>query len=114
VARTGAELATQPQLKKYTDTQRIFVVLSAMIEKTMQAIAEGDVAAARQGLTMDDEIDDLYQQIQRELLTYMMENPKVITTALRLMNVGRYLERLGDHLENVNEHTIFWLTGERL
>jgi len=43
-----------------------------------------------------------------------MENPKVITTALRLMNVGRYLERLGDHLENVNEHTIFWLTGERL
>jgi phosphate transport system protein len=63
---------------------------------------------------MDDEIDDLYQQIQRELLTHMLENPKSITPAIKLLNVARYLERLGDHLENVNEHIIFWLTGERL
>ncbi len=85
-----------------------------MIETTIRAIAEADVEAARQALEMDDEIDDLYEQIQRELLTYMMENPKLISQATKLLGMARYLERLGDHLENVNEHAIYWLTGERV
>jgi phosphate transport system protein len=63
---------------------------------------------------MDNEIDELYQQIQRELLTYMMEDPKRITVAIQLLNVTRFLERLGDHLENVNEHIVFWLTSKRV
>lgn len=114
VARAGAALADAPPLKKYTDMERIFEILKEMIEKTSKAIAESDVAVAREALAMDDEIDDLYEQIQRELLTYMMENPKAITRALKLLEVGRYLERFGDHLENANEHVIFWLTGERI
>jgi hypothetical protein len=75
---------------------------------------EADAEAAKAALAMDNEIDDLYQQVQRELLTYMMEDPHTIGRATKLLNVGRYLERLGDHLENVNEHIIFWLTGERI
>lgn len=114
VARTGAELATVPPLKKYIDMERILTILSAMIEKTIKAIAESDAEAAREAHAMDREIDDLYEQIQRELLIYMMENPKVINQATKLLSVGRYLERLGDHIENVNEHTLFWLTGERI
>lgn len=114
VARSGAELAAEPPLKKYLDMERILVVLSAMIEKTIKAVAEADAGAAHEALEMDNEIDDLYEQIQRELLTYMMEDPKTIHIATKLLTVARYLERLGDHLENVNEHTLFWLTGERL
>ena len=114
VARAGAALADAPPLKKYTDMERIFEILNIMIEKTSKAIAESDVAIAREALAMDDEIDDLYEQIQRELLTYMMENPKAITRALKLLEVGRYLERFGDHLENTNESVIFWLTNERI
>ncbi|MDQ3397128.1 MAG: phosphate signaling complex protein PhoU [Deinococcota bacterium] len=114
VARAGAELATSPPLKKYLDLARVFDVIVAMIEETIKALAESDVQAARRAHVMDDEIDDLYQQVQRELLTYMMEDPKTISRATKLLNVGRYLERLGDHFENVNEHIIFWLTGERL
>ncbi len=114
VARTGAELAETPPIKKYTDIARIFEILDGMIEKTIEALAESSEAAARSVLVMDDEIDELYQQIQRELLTYMMENPKIISSATRLINVARYLERLGDHIENVNEHIVFWLTNERL
>jgi phosphate transport system protein len=113
VAETGAELAGAPPIKKYVDLGRILVVLNEMIEGTIKALTESDVKAARHALAMDDEIDDLYQQIQRELLTHMLENPKSITPAIKLLNVARYLERLGDHLENVNEHIIFWLTGER-
>ena len=63
---------------------------------------------------MDNEIDDLYQQIERELLTYMIEDPHTISVSTQLLSIGRYLERFGDHIENVDEHIIFWLTGVRL
>lgn len=114
VARTAAELADSPPLKKYIDMERIMTVLDEMIEATIKAVTEANTDLAYEVLAMDDEIDDLYQQIQRELLTYMMENPKTISKATKLLNVGRYLERFGDHLENVNEHVIFWLTAKRL
>ena len=56
-------------------------------------------------------MDDLFEQITRELLTYMMEDPRTISKALTLMRVARSYERLGDHLENVAERVLFWLTG---
>lgn len=114
VARAGAELAAAPPLKKYLDMARILAVLDEMLEVTMRALAEGDVAAARSALAMDEEIDELYEQIQRELLTYMMADPHTINAATKLLAVARYLERCGDHLENVNEHIVFWLTGQRI
>lgn len=114
VARVGAELAEKPPIKKYVDLERIFEILNVMIETTIRAIAESDVSAARLALAMDDEIDDLYEQIQRELLTHMMENPKLISQATKLLSTARYLERVGDHFENINEHVIYWMTGERV
>jgi phosphate transport system protein len=62
---------------------------------------------------MDDEVDDLYDQIQRELVTYMLEDPRNISKALMLMRVGRSLERIGDHMENIAERVRYWVTGER-
>jgi phosphate transport system protein len=113
VARAGAELAKKPPLKKYQDMRSILEILGAMIEKTISALADSSVAGAKEAHAMDKDIDELYEQIQRELLTYMMEDPTTITTATKLLTVARNLERLGDHLENVNEHTVFWLTNER-
>ena len=113
VARVGAELAQKPPLKKYNDMQRILEILSSMIEMTINALAEGSTEKAKDAHAMDKDIDNLYEQIQRELLTYMMEKPDTITTATKLLTVARYLERLGDHIENVNEHIFFWITGER-
>jgi phosphate transport system protein len=114
VARAGAELAQKPPLKKYNDTKRILDILSSMTETTISALAESSMDKAKEAHSMDKEIDDLYEQIQRELLTYMMEDKNTITTATKLLSVGRNLERLGDHLENVNEHIMFWLTNERI
>jgi phosphate transport system protein len=114
VARAGAELAGSPPLKKYVDMKRILDVLDEMLEGTMRAVAEGDAGVAAATLAMDDEIDVLFEQIQRELLTYMMADPRTITSATKLLAVARYLERCGDHIENVNEHVIFWITGERV
>lgn len=114
VARSGVELAGEPPLKRYLDIERIFEVLLKMVRSTAQAFATGDAAAARRAHALDNEVDDLYDQVQRELLTYMLADPSTIGRATKLSAVARYLERLGDHLENVNEHVIFWLEGKRL
>ncbi len=114
VAEVGLRLAQQPRLKKYLDIQRIFEVLAEMLDTTAKAFAEGDVGAARRAHALDNEIDDLYDQIQRELITYMLADTSSIARATELSAVARYLERLGDHIENVNEHVIFWLEGKRL
>jgi phosphate transport system protein len=114
VAESAMKLAGQPPVKKYLDMERILQILVAMLDVTIRALAESDASAARRALEMDNEIDDLYEQIQRELLSYMIEDPNKINAATQLLAVGRYLERLGDHIENVNEHVVFWLTNERL
>jgi phosphate transport system protein len=114
VARAGIELAANPPVKKYIDMKRILEVEEAMVDATIAALAEESADQARDARAMDTEIDELYEQIQRELLTYMLENSKTITAATQLLAVGRYLERLGDHIENVNEHIVFWLTAERI
>jgi phosphate transport system protein len=114
VAKAGAELAQKPPLKKYNDMRRIMEILNGMGEMTISALAESSIDKAKEAHAMDKEIDDLYEQIQRELLTYMMEDSNAITTATKLLSVARNLERLGDHLENVNEHIMFWLTSERV
>lgn len=114
VATAGRELAARPPLKKYIDMNRILEIEEAMIDTTIAALAESDADAARRALGMDEEIDELYEQIQRELLTYMLEDHRAITPATKLLSVGRYLERLGDHIENICEHILFWITAERV
>ncbi|HEX7004774.1 MAG TPA: phosphate signaling complex protein PhoU [Trueperaceae bacterium] len=114
VAKSAILLAGKPPVKKYLDMGRILQVLIAMLEVTSKALAESDAGAARRALAMDNEIDDLYEQIQRELLSFMIADASRIGPGIELLAVGRYLERLGDHIENVNEHLIFWLTNERL
>ncbi|MBI0446421.1 phosphate signaling complex protein PhoU [Deinococcus sp. DB0503] len=113
VAEDGAELAQQPALKRYVNLARMLDRLGEMSANLRTAIADRDVTRAEATLTMDDEVDDLYEQIQRELVTYMLEDPRNISKALMLMRVGRSLERIGDHLENVAERVRYWVTGQR-
>lgn len=114
VARAGAELAAEPPLKKYLDMQRILEIADAMMVRTVDALVESDADMARRARAMDEEIDQLYEQIQRELLTYMIEDSRTIGAATKLLAVARYLERMADHIENVCEHILFWLTAERV
>lgn len=113
VAEDGAELAQAPALKKYVNLARMLERLTEMSQNLRTALADRDVARAEATIGMDDEVDELYEQIQRELVTYMLEDPRSISKALMLMRVGRSLERVGDHMENVAERVRYWVTGER-
>lgn len=113
VAEDGAELAQETALKRYINLGRMLERLVEMVDSLANAVRSRDVEGARRTLTMDDEVDDLYEQIQRELVTYMLEDPRTIGKAMTLMRVGRSLERIGDHMENVAERVEYWVTGQR-
>lgn len=112
VGKDGVALAEHPPLKRYLNLGRMLERIEEMLPQLQKALRTQDAALARAVIAMDDEIDGLYEQIQRELVTYMLEDPRTISVALRLMKVGRSLERVGDHIENVAERVIFWVEGE--
>ncbi|WP_234555323.1 phosphate signaling complex protein PhoU [Thermus caliditerrae] len=112
VAEDALLLAKEPPLKRYVTLPEMGRRLLEMMDTLAKAVAERDAALARKVLEMDDQVDGLYEEVTRELITYMMEDPRTITKALTLMRVARSYERLGDHLENVAERVIYWLTGE--
>ncbi|MER3426172.1 MAG: phosphate transport system regulatory protein PhoU [Thermoleophilia bacterium] len=112
VAEDALLLAQEPPLKRYVTLPQMGKRLLEMMDLLAKAVAERNAALAREVLRMDDQVDGLYEEVTRELLTYMMEDPRTISKALTLMRVARSYERLGDHLENVAERVIYWLTGE--
>jgi len=112
VAEDALLLAQEPPLKRYVTLPEMGRRLTEMMDALAKAVAERGAALARRVLEMDDQVDGLYEEVTRELITYMMEDPRTITKALTLMRVARSYERLGDHLENIAERVIYWLTGE--
>ncbi|MCU0236585.1 MAG: phosphate signaling complex protein PhoU [Acidobacteria bacterium] len=101
-----------PLLKPLIDIPRMAEKAGAMIRKSLHAFITQDVAAAKAIIEMDNEVDALYEQIFRELLTYMMEDPRTITRAVYLIWVSHNLERIADRVTNICERIIFMVTGE--
>jgi phosphate transport system protein len=101
-----------PLLKPLIDIPRMAAKASEMIRKSLDSFMTQDVDAARAIIEMDNEVDALYEQIFRELLTYMMEDPKTITRAVYLIWVSHNLERIADRVTNICERIIFMVTGE--
>jgi len=105
-------LNEEPQLKPYIDIPRMGEIAQRMIHQSMDALVNGDVALANQ-VRLDDEIvDDLTEQVFRELLTFMMEDPRTIKTALIIMQISKNLERIADHAEGIADMVIYMVTGK--
>lgn len=112
VAEDALVLAQEPPLKRYVLLPQMARRLLEMIDLVAKSITEKDAGAALKVLEIDDEVDDLYDQLTRELITYMLEDPRTIGKSLTLLRVARSYERFGDHLENIAERVVYWLTGE--
>ncbi len=106
--------ANVPLVKPLVDLPRMTEICQEMIRDCMNAFENKDVELARKTAKRDDEIDALFDQIRRELITIMIEDPKKITGSQHLTFVARYLERIGDHITNLCESVVFMLTGERV
>ena len=113
IAKVTKRLAGQPLIKPLVDIPRMAKITQQMVKDGLDAYVGSNVEMARQLCVADDEVDHIYAQIFRELLTYMMEDPRTITQATSLLFVGRYIERIADHATNIGERVIYLVTGER-
>src|SRR3970282_652732 len=112
IAQRALELNREPQLKPYIDLPRMADRAQRMVKKSLDAFVAGAPALARQVCGEDAEVDALKEQIFRELLTFMMEDPKTIPRAIRLILISRFLERVVEHATNVAEMVIYMVESK--
>jgi phosphate transport system protein len=107
IAERVVSLNQERQLKPYIDIPEMAEITRNMLRDVLNAFVNGDAALARSVCERDDRVDGLNNQLFRELLTYMISDPKAITRAVHLIIVSRYLERIADHTTNIAEGVIF-------
>ncbi len=107
IAENALTLIPQPPVKPLIDIPRMAEVAEGMIRDALDSFVKNDAALARAVLSRDDEVDELKDQVFRELLTYMMADPGTIQRALALILLSRNLERIADHATSIAEDVIF-------
>lgn len=113
IAQTTLRLQGQPLIKPLVDIPRMAEIAQLMIRESLSSYVNRDVDLAYRMIERDDEIDALFGQIFRELLLFMMEDPRTINQATQLLMVSHRLERLADHATNIGEWVIYMVTGVR-
>lgn len=111
ISHNGERYLAEPPLKPLIDLPRMAEKVRVMVREALDAFVRGDATLAQKVLDVDDDVDALKDQIFRELITYMISDPKAIQRALNLILIARNLERLGDHATNIAEDVIFATTG---
>lgn len=112
IAQITLDMADQPLLKPLIDVPRMAEKGRQLLRDQLNAFIGRDADAARQLSAEDDEIDALYDQVYRELLIFMMQDPRTVGRATHLLWVAHNLERIGDRTTNIGERTIFLVTGQ--
>jgi phosphate transport system protein len=112
VARIVIMIGDEPPLKPLIDIPRMAEQTVDMLRRAMDALINRDAEAARKITAEDDLVDHLYDQVFRELLTFMAEDPKTISRATRLMWTAHNLERAADRVTNICERVVFIVTGK--
>jgi phosphate transport system protein len=111
IAQSVEQLNEQPPLKPYIDLPQLSQLVQAMVRKSLDAFVNKDSELAAEVCRSDDAVDGLYKQLFRELLTYMIEDPKTVSRALHLLLISRNMERIADHATNIAEDVIYYVEG---
>ncbi len=112
IAQRALELGREPQLKPYVDLPRMAEKAQRMVKESLDAFVSRDTALAREVCGEDSAVDALREQVFRELLTFMMEDPRTIPRAIRLILISRFLERVADHATNIAEMVIYMVESK--
>ena len=111
IAQSAQRILRHPRVKPYVDLPRMGELAEKMMRDSLDSLVRRDVELARSVLSRDDQVDQLRDQIFRELLTYMMADPRTITSCAHLLFVAKNLERIGDHATNIAEDVIYFIAG---
>jgi len=112
VCERAIELNAEPPLKPLVDIPRLARMAQDMVRQSLDAFVRRDTALARAVIARDDEVDLLTEQSFRELLTYMLEDSRNISRAIRLTFVGKYFERMADGATNICEMVVYLAEGK--
>lgn len=112
IAKTTIRIADQKYIKPLIDIPRMAEIVGEMVKMSLDSYVRQDLELAKSIGEKDDIVDAFYKQIFRELLTYMIEDPKTIDQATQFLFVARYLERVADHATNICEWVIYLDSGE--
>ena len=111
ISERAIEMAAEPPIKPYVDIPRMADLASSMVHRSLDAFVREDVELALEVCSSDDTIDRMHDQLFRELLSFMTDDPQAISRTMRLLFVSKYLERIGDHATNIAEMVIFLVRG---
>jgi len=112
IARRALDLNKVPPVKPYIDLPRMADITREMVKESLDALVREDCELADAVRKKDEKVDNLNEQIFRELLTFMMEDPKTIHRALLITQISKSLERISDHAESIVKMVIYMVTGE--
>ena len=112
IAKIAVMLADEPPLKPYVDIPRMAEIATEMLRESLEAFKHRDAERARAIIDRDDEVDALYDQVYRELLTYMLNDPRTIERATYLIWVAHNLERIADRVTNICERVVYLVDGQ--
>jgi phosphate transport system protein len=112
IAERSIELIQEPELKRLVDLPIMADAAQKILKESLDAFVNSDAELAEKVIFNDCIVDDLYEQIFRELLTYMLEDPRSISRAIKLIFIAKHLERVGDHSANIAEMVVFLVRGQ--
>ena len=112
IAKIVVLIGDEPPLKPLVTIPRMAEKTVDMLRRSLEAFINHDASAARQIAAEDDEVDNLYNELFRVLISFMVEDPKTITRATRLIWVSHNLERAADRVTNICERVVFTVTGK--
>jgi len=112
IAERAVELIQEPEMKRLIDLPIMAEAAERILKDSLDAFVNSDADLAEKVIKDDERIDGLYEQIFRELLTYMLEDTKYISRAIKLIFIAKHLERVGDHSANVAEMVVFLVKGQ--
>ncbi len=112
IARISLLMGNEPTLKPLIDIPRMADKATSMLHRSLDALMNRDTVTALQVCNADDEVDALYDQVYRELLLFMIEDPKVIQRATYLLWVAHDVERIADRATNIAERVVYLVTGK--
>jgi phosphate transport system protein len=111
-AKIAIMLADEPPLKPYIDIPRMAQIAGQMLRESIEAFKLRDTNMARRVCDRDDEVDALYDQVYRELLVYMLNDPKTIERATHITWIAHNLERIADRVTNICERVVYMVEGK--
>lgn len=114
IAKITLEIGNESLMKPLIDIPKMAEIAQNMIKLSLDAFVNQDIEIAKRAAEMDEEVDKLYDTVINEVFQYIQKDSKFLNQGIKLLFVGRYLERVADHTTNICERIIYMVTGERV